>query len=401
MTVPLDPVETVSGMVFGARDTPLPEVAEPDPSLTPREVFESLLVPALARRPCLVAFSGGRDSSTVLAAAAHVARANGLQDPIPVTMRFAGHPRTWEDDWQEKTVAHLGLRDWHKLSLTTELDALGPIAQRLLRANGPFWPGNAQSMALLLQTAAGGTLLTGNGGDEVFNRWGWRRIAEVRRLTVRPNRWDLKHTAVTFLPAAASSRLWRRRSPLVLPWLRAPANEELGRRWAESMVMRERTWAQTMESFLAGRYVELATSIFTAAAAQAGTQLVQPFMNPTFVRSMTRHEGRLGPESRAASLEAHFGDLLPREVLERSTKATFTEVLWGPESRAFAGSWGGTGLDESLVDVDGLRAQWARPTPDFRSMSALQAAWLAQEGKANSTKTRTVTRPTDGEVAVS
>jgi asparagine synthase (glutamine-hydrolysing) len=44
--------------------------------------------PALASGKCLVAFSGGRESSWVLAVATEAARSHGYADPIPVTLRF-------------------------------------------------------------------------------------------------------------------------------------------------------------------------------------------------------------------------------------------------------------------------------------------------------------------------
>ena len=75
---------------------------------------------------------------------------------------------------------------------------------------------------------------------------------------------------------------------------------------------------------------------------------------------------------------AHFfGDLLPLEMTQRTTKAVFTESAWGPDSRDFAKRWDGSGLDPALVDPDLLRRQWQLPKPDMRSATAIQAAWLA------------------------
>ncbi len=53
------------------------------PALTAREAIERAVLPALQRQPCLVAFSGGRDSSAVLAVAALVARRPGWRSPSP------------------------------------------------------------------------------------------------------------------------------------------------------------------------------------------------------------------------------------------------------------------------------------------------------------------------------
>ncbi len=42
------------------------------------------------RSPCVVAFFGGRDLSAILCVATHVARREGLSDPVPETHDFAG-----------------------------------------------------------------------------------------------------------------------------------------------------------------------------------------------------------------------------------------------------------------------------------------------------------------------
>ena len=59
---------------------------------SPREAMERVLREALQRAPCIVAFSGGRDSSAVLALAVDLARREGLQEPLPVTRRFLNAP---------------------------------------------------------------------------------------------------------------------------------------------------------------------------------------------------------------------------------------------------------------------------------------------------------------------
>jgi hypothetical protein len=52
------------------------------PGATARGVLEELISPALERPPCVIGFSGGRDSSSLLALATHLARREGL--PMPV-----------------------------------------------------------------------------------------------------------------------------------------------------------------------------------------------------------------------------------------------------------------------------------------------------------------------------
>ena len=368
-------------MVFGERrGAPTSEPQAPGSGADPRAVLADVLLPALMRPPCLVAFSGGRDSSAVLGAATHVAREHGLGDPVPVTMRYRGHRRTWEDEWQELVVRHLELKDWEILEITSELDLLGPLAQAALRRHGQFWPPNAHAMSPLMAVAAGGSLLTGNGGDEIFTPWSGRQLALIRSGRLRPRRQDLKWMAMSLAPYALRVLAWRLRSPVHLPWLRPPAQREVQQRLAKKLAHEassEQTW---LTEFLTTRYLELARGIFGALADDAGVRLVEPFFDPRFVRAVALALPPNGYPSRSAAIDALFGDLLPAETVHRSTKATFTEVLWGPQSRAFAASSNNiTNLFPEIVDPARLAAEWAKAQPDFRSMTALQAAWLAEQ----------------------
>ncbi len=73
-----------------------------------------------------------------------------------------------------------------------------------------------------------------------------------------------------------------------------------------------------------------------------------------------------------------FGDLLPRAMVQRGTKATFNDILWGPNSRSFVEHSTHLALDPTLVDHDALRRVWARPRPDLRALTPLQEAWLSE-----------------------
>src|SRR4051794_24216047 len=82
------------------------------PAGVPRDVraaLEAAMRPALQRPPCFVAFSGGRDSSAMLAVADRLAGREGLARPVPLTARFPEAPDTDESDWQERAIAALGV----------------------------------------------------------------------------------------------------------------------------------------------------------------------------------------------------------------------------------------------------------------------------------------------------
>jgi asparagine synthetase B (glutamine-hydrolysing) len=375
---PLDPLEVSSGLAFGPRREP-PTEADPQPSAPPAETLEEILLEALQQPPLVVAFSGGRDSSAILAKATQVARANGFEDPIPLTLRFPGASRTSEEHWQELIIRHLGLENWSRRRVDDELDALGPIATEVLRRYGVHWPPNAHILKLLLDPAAGGSLLTGNGGDELFLPWPGHRIALLRHGRTLPRWSDIRPFVRSLVPSAALVRRSLNRGYFRLPWLTPAASRQVERSFAELVAQREGSWAEALEDHLNSRFLELGHAIAGAMAEDADVVLVEPFFDPRYVRAVYADAPREGFASRSLAMVRHFGDLLPPVVAARASKAVFTEVFCGPEMRIFAERWSGAGLDSSLIKPEALRHEWLAPIPDVRSLVAIQAAWLASE----------------------
>lgn len=108
----MTPLEIASGWV-GGLDPPPEETSEVPAH--PLEALKAILLPALERQPCAVAFSGGRDSSAILAVAVDLARREGLPLPVPVTNVFPDAPETDELVWQELVIRHLALGEWERL----------------------------------------------------------------------------------------------------------------------------------------------------------------------------------------------------------------------------------------------------------------------------------------------
>lgn len=374
----LEPLEIHSGMVPGKRHSPLPDPGEPVPASTVDQVLDRLLLPAVSRPPCLVAFSGGRDSSSLLAYSTLLARRHGLDDPIPVTLRSDAHPRTWEGDFQEMMVRHLGLSSWEIVPMT-ELDALGPIARGTLTRHGLYWPGNGHSSVPLCKLARGGSLVTGNGGDEAFLYLVSKaRFSLLTALRMNPLRKVLYYLPLQALPQSLRIRITSRRG-LRLPWLRPHARREVKRRFYANSARKTGDPRQDLDQLRFSRYFELVRSAFEAFARAEDTYLCEPFFERSFHEAAFAATPPGGFSSRNAAMAHFFGEIMPREVVMRETKAVFTEVFWGPDSRAFAEQWDGSGLDHSLIDPEALRRVWAKPRPDLRSLTPLQAAWLASQ----------------------
>jgi hypothetical protein len=367
-------LELIGGVPLGAQPgaEALPEV--PD-QLTPRAALEEAIVAALRQRPCLVSFSGGRDSSAILALAAHLARREGLETPIAASYRFPGVPDADESSWQELVIEDLGLTDWIRMDMTEGFDLLGPEATAVLERHGVLVPFSAYAQAPLLREAAGGTLLTGFDGDGLFGAWRWARVASVLARRERPRRRDL----LSFPLAAAPRRLrtmWEfGHAPLERePWLRPDIEREVRRAWVQSSAAEPRTWWRRIEYYAARRGLALTRLNTDLLAKDADASLAHPLLAPRFLAAVARAGGRFGAGTRTDWLRSLFGDVLPPEVVARRDKADLAGVFWGERTRRFVEQWDGSGVDPELVDVDKLRVAWRER--EWLSIVLLHSAWL-------------------------
>lgn len=371
------PIEVACGVVLSGRPQAPP--LGRGRSRDPRTAMEDAVRRALRQPPCLVSFSGGRDSSAVLAVAAKVARREGLALPIPITHRFPGAPAADEDAWQERVVAHLGLPDWERIVVGSELDSVGPVARTVLRRHGLLWPFNAHFHLPLFERAAGGSFLTGVGGDELCGHQMWRPAQQLLAARSRPTVPRVRTAVVALSPPAVRRFALLRVARVDLPWMHAAAVERLRRERVAACAQVPLRWDRAVEWWWRSRSRVVLARTIELLAADAGTQLVQPFLEPSVLRAAARRFGVRGPYSRSTALRAMFGDLLPPAVLTRTSKSRFDEAFFADHSRAFVASWTGGGIDAALVDVERLAGVWHDPVPDARTFSLLQAAWLASE----------------------
>jgi hypothetical protein len=110
-----------------------------------------------------------------------------------------------------------------------------------------------------------------------------------------------------------------------------------------------------------------------------GVDYVAPFAEPDFVAAVTHAAGFWGWSGRASTMIDLFGDVLPRAVLERGTKATFERAVFNEYGRTFARRWTGRGVDPALVDPEVLHRIWLSDQPDGGTMVLMQQAWLASQ----------------------
>jgi hypothetical protein len=372
-------IEVLASLLLGPDlDAPGPPPAR---GIGWRAAFDEVVLAALRRPPCLVSFSGGRDSSGVLAVAVDVARREGLPDPVPATMRFPGIDQADETKWQDVMLSHLGVQERVVVDIDTELDALGPAAVGVLRSLGVVWPANAYLHVPLLEQARGGSLLTGVGGDELFET---RASAFVRVLygRERPRLREAGGLALATLPRPARAAVWRRRHAGNRRWLTPAGNAAVDGALATEEVTYPHRWDRAMRYWMRSRGFQASRRVLTVMGASHDVATVSPHIEPSVLVELLGVGGATGFRSREEAMTRLFGDLVPLAVRRRTSKAVFNSPVWGPATRAFARDWAGHGVDPTLVDVDRLREEWQKPDSDFRTLLLLHTAWLAGQSNA-------------------
>lgn len=371
----LTELDVASGVVLGCVDVKDHESA-PEPASSPIDVLQDEACRLLESGPCVVAFSGGRDSSALLAVFTSVARRFGLAEPVAATLRWEGDASSDESEWQEQVVRSLGISQWEVIRPAEDLDLLGPEATAALSKHGLLWPPPAYAICPMLRRASGGTLISGEGGDETFGLWPYAKVWASLSARRRPPVRELAKLAAGFTPLTLRRALWRWREPPYQDWLTPGARRTYGRALSTEMATDPVWWDDYLAVMRRSRSITLGLETMTWLAGEEGARFVTPFHNPAFLDAMARLGGRRGMGGRTSIMTALFSDLLAPAILTRATKASFGGVFWGPASRQFARTWTGEGFDPSLVEVERLRAAWLAPTPVAGSALPLHAAWL-------------------------
>lgn len=371
-------LEVAAGWIYGL----LPASPLPETTKTPRAALDDALRPALVNGPCYVTFSGGRDSSAILAAATDLARREGLDLPVPVTRVYPHLPDTDESQWQRDVIDHLRLTEWVKLEFTGgETDLLGAAARDAVRRRGLVWPAALQTHGAMFSHLGSGSLLTGEGGDAVLGLRRGTALTLLRRRR-RVSRALLAHAATALLPrplrqarlerALRDSGQSRWLKPAALAeHIRIAASEEV----AEPLRYDAGTWFISRRRFFA-----TASHNYAAGAAEYGLRSGDPLLDHGFIAALARAGKGWGYNGRTATMRALFADVLPAAVLSRNTKARFNHAHSGSGSRDFARTWDGSGVDPDLVDVEKLREVWLSEEPTMATGMLLHSAWLAAGG---------------------
>jgi asparagine synthetase B (glutamine-hydrolysing) len=380
-----NPVELATCLVTAMTDRP-DLVAECAADLTPgataREVLEEIIVEALQRPPCLVTFSGGRDSSALLAVCAHVARREGLPMPVAFTFRYnINEEEADETVWQELVISHLEVPDWERAHVGNRHDMVGELAQAFLLDHGVVFPPPMYNYTLPLTRARGGTHISGEGGDEIF---GMRRCTILRRALDDPKylttRQHLKYAALNLGPRQSRTAAWRRDLSGILGsalgYLRQEVREQLYQDLATHFTSEPFDLRRSLGWHMRRKSIVMTQESLTAFSDEHDVAHVDPFLEPKFVAAFAGTARPFGLATRTDAMRALFSDILPDDIMSRTSKAVFNRCFLTDVGRSFARSWDGSGVDEEMVDVDVLRSAWLSAWPPAQSFGLLQAAWL-------------------------
>lgn len=370
-------LEVICGRVLGeaADAVPLPASC----LVSPRQALEQAILPAVQSSPCLVSFSGGRDSSLILAVATNVARLHGLDLPVPITLRFPGQEAAEETAWQRLVLDHLDLPNQAIVEVVDgALEALGPVACEAIHRHGVQWPANFYMHAPLLAQASGGCLLTGFDGDALFAGWRWQELALVSSGRRPPRPADIPAAIYAVLPLAVR-RLVTDVRYRPTPWLtdlgaRESKATELAR-WSPEPCR----WDRRIEWWSRRRYLALARAALQTVAEDAGARIAHPLLDAAFLAAMANVGGRTGVGGRTKAMTLLASDLLPEKSLARGSKASFGAVVFGRQTRSFASSLSPSDVSSAFVDGEKLVAEWSQEAPVFQSVPLLQQTWLSTQ----------------------
>lgn len=348
----------------------------------PRVALRARLRKALLRPPCFIGFSGGRDSSALLATAVDVARHEGLPLPIPATLVFPGDASSDEEQWQRIVLDHLDLRQWHRIVIEgDELDAIGPAARSLMTRHGLLWPFNTHFHVPIAAAAGGGTVVTGFGGDELAISSRSRQAARIlkagRPLSVSSLLIVGFAMSPDFIRRAVISRRFDKQFA-ALEWLSQAGFRQLRFLSAADEAAESWRWDEILTNqFINARYFRLSHAAFDALGSDYDVQFEHPFVHSWVLGALARRYGAAGPANRSALVAELFADVLPDAIVNRTSKGAYSNPLWTSTARSFANEWEGDS-PSSLVDHRKLQAMWRQERlPDIRTTMLLQAAWLS------------------------
>lgn len=283
-----------------------------------------------------------------------------------------------ESSWQDLVLRHLEIDERIIIDVRTDFDLVGPLVGKLLLRHGILWPLNVYLHAAFVEQARAGSLMTGMMGDGLFGGGRWLAVKEVLAGRRKPVPRDVLRLGLAFAPRWVRERVMERRIE-PLPWLQPEARAAFIESRSQAEASTPWQWDRWIDQLSRRRAWRIAKESMDQLAAAEGTTHVEPLADRSFLASLAHTGGKRGIGDRTRIMRALFADVLPDQVLARSDKAVFGSAFIGAETREFAWTWKGGGVDPAIVDPDALRAAWLAERFNTRAALLLQAAWLHEQ----------------------
>ena len=306
----------------------------------PREAINRVILGALRRPPCVVSFSGGRDSAAMLAVATALARAGGAcvagscHPSIPGRARHPGGRLAGGAD-PPPPAARLGAPDRVRTSWTRS-------AQWRKRSCGATACCGRSTRISTCRCSNSPRAARSSPGSAATNCW--VASAGRRRRRCSPG-------ACASGPAICERSAWP--SPLdrfgAEPW--PAATRSAGRGCTRTSDRGDQPAACRVEGPDAAAVVSRGRVTGGAAAGASCCRTpwsswrttpkpywCSPFSSRQCSPRRRSSYGIRGPVSRADAMRELFGDVLPETVSARRSKATFDQAFFADHSRSFAGT---------------------------------------------------------------
>ena len=186
------------------------------------------------------------------------------------------------------------LPDWERVRIEPgRLSVVGPVAAQALAKHGLLWPFNTYLHHPILRRAAGGSVVTGFGGDEIGSGSAGSRAERLLVRQERAGKWATASSlGLALAPVAVKEAVYRHRFAENRPWL-----TDRGYRLARAAVARNQAslpfgfdrklthWVRR------SRYFQVCQASFQALASPSDVRVFHPLVAPEVLWALAGRGG--------------------------------------------------------------------------------------------------------------
>ena len=274
--------------------------------------------------------------------------------PSPCASRA---PMAEEAEWQERVNRHLGLREWEVRAVGATIGtasghstACSAPRRPLSAEHVPSDPASSRPRAAARCSAA--SAATSSSHLALAQPRGPARAAQASRRSR-----DARRLVYVASPAGGAATMAALGSTGLGTSVAAPRGGANRRRsWPPAHVAEQpRSWRRWVDWFVRRRALCAPLWSLSLLAADAGTSLRHPMLDPIFLAALASAGGHLGFGDRTSAMRAMFAERCRTLCCPGATKARYSEAFWGRRTREFAARWQGGGVDDELVDSGALK----------------------------------------------